>query len=71
MWVPQILKYWNRQEHHPWIKILQWATEKVVPINNILFTTPTVTIWSDAYKYGIGVYNDKAWNGSGTYPEMA
>ena len=51
--------------------ILQRVTDKEEPINNIVFTTPTVTIWSDAYKYGIGVYNDKAWNGSGTYPEMA
>ena len=34
-----------------------------VPINNIAFTTPTVTLWSDTCEYGIRGYNNKgmAW----------
>ena len=33
-------------------------------INNTVFKTPTVTLWSDTYEYGIGWYNDKgmAWS---------
>ena len=32
-------------------------------MKNIILTTPTVTLWSDACKYGIGLYNNKgiAW----------
>ena len=63
MWVPQHLQSWHSQELHLWIKILQWVTEKVVLIKNIIFMTSTFTICSDAWKYGIGGYNDKvmAW----------
>ena len=43
------------------MKILQHVTTKGVPINNILFFNPSVTIWSDAYEYGIGGYSN---NGS-------
>ena len=42
-WGQQRLYYWNRQYLHLWIKIFQWVTDKRVPINNIVFTTPTVT----------------------------
>ena len=37
--------------------------KKGVQINKIVFTTPTVTLWSDSCNYGIGGYNDKviAW----------
>ena len=62
-WGPQLPQSWNRQDLQLWIKTIQWVVETGVPINNILFTTPTVTLWSDAFKYGIGGYNDKgtAW----------
>ena len=52
-WGPQCLHV------HLCIKIIQWVTEKVVPINNIVFKTPIVTLWSDAFEYGIIEYNDK------------
>ena len=58
-WGPQRLQYWHRQDLQPWIKILQWFAETGVPMNNIVFTTPKVTLWYDAYKYGIGGYNYK------------
>ena len=34
-----------------------------MPINNIVFTNPTVILWFDTCKYGIGEYNEKgmAW----------
>ena len=62
-WGLQLLQSYHRQDLHLWIKILQWVTEKEVPIENIVFTTSTVKIWYDAWKYGIGSYNDKcmAW----------
>ena len=34
-----------------------------VPINNIVFVKPSVTLWSDACEYGIGGYSENglAW----------
>ena len=34
-----------------------------MPIDNIVFTTTTVTLWFDKFKHGIREYNDKgtAW----------
>ena len=58
-WGPQRLQSWHIQDLHLWIKILQWVAEIGFLINNILFKTPTVTIWSDTCEYGIGGYNDK------------
>ena len=62
-YVPQRLHYWNRQDLHIWINILQWVTEKVFPINNIVYMTQKFTLRSDACKYGINGYNEKvmAW----------
>ena len=62
-WGPQRLHSCHRQDLQLWMKILQWVRDKGVLINNIIFTIPTVTLWSDTCKYGIGGYNDKgmAW----------
>ena len=45
------------------MKLLQHVTTKGVPINNIVFVKPPVTLWSDACEYGIGGYRDNglAW----------
>ena len=45
------------------MKFLQHVTKKGVPINNIVFVKPSVTLWSDACEYGIGGYsgNGLAW----------
>ena len=58
-WGPQRLQSWHIQDLQLWIKILQWVAETEVPINNIVSTTPTVTLWSDAYEYRIRGYNYK------------
>ena len=62
-WFPQVLHTRQTQYLHLWIDILQWVSNKVVQIKNIVFTAPTVTIWSYAWKYGIVWYNYKviAW----------
>ena len=36
-----------------WMKLLQPVTNKGVPINNIMFVKPPVTLCSDAFEYGI------------------
>ena len=38
-------------------------TTKGVPINNIVFVKSSVTLWSDAFEYGIGGYSENglAW----------
>ena len=38
-------------------------TTKGVPINNIVFVKPSVTLWSDSYEYGIEGYSENglAW----------
>ena len=56
-WGPQRLQYWNIQDLHFWIKILQWNTYKGLPINNRVFVTPPVALWPDACEYGILGYN--------------
>ena len=58
-WGQQILQSCNIQDLHLCINILQWVTYKGVPINNIVFATPTVTLFSNAWEYSIGVYNNK------------
>ena len=40
------------------MKFLQHVTTKGVPINNIFFVKPSVTLWSDACEYGIGGYSE-------------
>ena len=62
-WGPQQFQYWHIQYLQLCINILQWVTDKVVPINNTIFTTPTVVLCSYTFKYGIRGYNDKimAW----------
>ena len=61
--VPQRLQLLQRQDIQLWIKLLQQVKSKVVPINNIIYNAPTLKLCNDAYKYGIGVYNEKglAW----------
>ena len=56
-WVPQRLLYWHRQELQ--LRIKKWVTENGFSINNIVFTAPTATLWSNTCKYGIGCYNNK------------
>ena len=58
-WGPQRLQSWHRQYLYLWMKILQWVTDTGVPINNIVFKNPIVTLLSDACEYGIGRYNYK------------
>ena len=45
------------------MKLLQHVTTKGVPINNIVFVKPSVTLWSEACEYGKGVYSENglAW----------
>ena len=45
------------------MKLLQHVTTKGVPINNIVFVKPSVTIWSDTCECDIGGYIDNglAW----------
>ena len=57
-WGPQWLQLWNFQDLQLWMKFLQLFTTKGVPINNIVFIKPSVTLRSDACEYGIGGYND-------------
>ena len=59
----QRLQSWHIQYLYLWIKILQWVTAKEVPINNIVFVTPMVTLWYNSCENYIWGYNDKfmAW----------
>ena len=41
-----------------WIEFLQHVTTKGVPINNIVFVKPSVTLWSDACEYCIWGYSE-------------
>ena len=45
------------------MKLIQHVATKGVPINNIVFVKPSVTLCSDAYEYSIGGYrkNGLAW----------
>ena len=45
------------------MKLLQRVITKWVPINNIVFVKPSVTLWLDDCEYGIGGYsnNGLAW----------
>ena len=62
-WGPQRLQLWHRQDLQLWIKFLKHVTTNGVPINNIDFVKPSVTLWSDTCEYGIGGYieNCLAW----------
>ena len=40
------------------MKFLQHVTTKGVPINNIVFDKPSVTIWPDSCEYVIGGYSE-------------
>ena len=53
-WGPQRLQLWYRLDLQLWMKFLQHVTTKGVPINNIIFVKPSVTLWSDACEYSIG-----------------
>ena len=55
-WIPQRLQLWNPHDLQLWMKFLQHVTTKGVPISNIVFVKPSVTLWSDACEYGIGGY---------------
>ena len=63
-WVPHCLQTWHRKAPQLWIYIIQWVTRKDVQIKNIIFTTPTFTLWFNSCEYGIRGYNDKimAWH---------
>ena len=43
--------------------MIQHLTNKGVPINNMVFVKPSVTLWSNAFEYGIGGYSENglAW----------
>ena len=58
-WVPHRLLYLHRQNLQLWMKLLQWVTENGIPIKNIVFNAPTVTLWSDSYKYINRGYNNE------------
>ena len=62
-WGPQQPQLWNRQDLQQWMKLLQHVTTKGVPISNIVFVKPSVTLWLDTCGYGIGWYryNVLAW----------
>ena len=62
--VPHCLQTWHRKAPQLWIYIIQWVTRKDVQIKNIIFTTPTFTLWFNSCEYGIRGYNDKimAWH---------
>ena len=62
-WGPQRPQLWHCQDLQLWMKFLQHVTTKGVPINNIDFVKPSVTLWSDACEYGIGGYSENglAW----------
>ena len=59
----QHLQPWNRQDVQLRIKLLQHVTTKGLTINKIVFVISTVTLWSDAWEYGIGGYSNRilAW----------
>ena len=57
-WGPQRLQLWHWLYLQLLIKFIQYVTTKGVPINNIVFVKPPVTVWSDACKNGIGGYSD-------------
>ena len=44
-WGPQRLQLWNRIDLQLWMKLFQHVTTKGVPINNIVFVEPSVTLW--------------------------
>ena len=46
-WGPQFLQSWKIQDLHIWINILQWFTDKSVPINNILLMIKIVKLLFD------------------------
>ena len=41
-----------------WIRILEHISQVGISINNITFTKPTVTLWTDACEHGLGGYDD-------------
>ena len=61
---PQRLLDWNIQDFQIWIKFLKWLTPKWVPIKNIVFNVPAVTLQNTSQKHGIGVYIERglAWH---------
>ena len=54
---PQPLEKAQREDIKLWIKILHKVSSKGVDINNITFTYPTHTCYSDACEHGMGGYN--------------
>ena len=62
-WGPQRLQIWHHQDLQICMEFLQHVTTKGVPIKNIVFSKPPVTLWSDACEYGIGgcIDNGLAW----------
>ena len=50
---PPAQYFLTRLIHNLYINTLQWVTENGVPINNILFMAPSLSLWSDSFKYGI------------------
>ena len=52
-----------RNDLHLWLTILESVSTKGIDINNITFTSPTITTYSDACEHGLGGYNTEgmAW----------
>ena len=58
-WVPQRILDCYIEELKLWTKLIRWFLNWKVPINNIIFDKPMVTLLSYGYKYWIGVYSEK------------
>ena len=50
----QRLQLLHRLDLQMWMKFLERVTTKGVPIKNIVFVKPSVTLWSDVCEYSIG-----------------
>ena len=50
-------KQTQRADLQLWLTLLEAVSEKSININNIIFTSPTVTTYSDACETGTGGYN--------------
>ena len=62
-WGPQWIQLCHQLDLQLYMKFLQHVNTKGVPINNIVFSKPVVSLWSDACEYDIGEYSENglAW----------
>ena len=56
-YVPQVPNKAQTLDLVPWLNILDVVGEKGIYINNMTFTSPTVTTYSNACEKGMGGYN--------------